>query len=114
MKIDYNSQENERMDVQRVLNGAGDFLIVVRRNDLILFAETYADKIQSGQEKSTKSTHEYEAEKPMTQPQAIKFLGKSRQTLIQWRKKGIIQAYRLNGRIYYKPSELTAALQKLG
>lgn len=102
------------MDVQRVLNGAGDILIVVRRNDLMEFAQTCADLIKKNQERNERSKNEYESEQPMTQPQAIKFLGKSRQTLIQWRKKGIIQAYRLNGRIYYKPSELTAALQKLG
>lgn len=52
-------------------------------------------------------------EKPLTQEEAIKFLGKTRQTLSSWRRKGIIKAYRLGGRIYYKPSELIAALEKL-
>lgn len=53
-------------------------------------------------------------EQPITTSEAVEFLGKSRQTLISWRRKGIITAYRLGGRVYYKPSELLSALQKLG
>lgn len=53
-------------------------------------------------------------EQPLSQTEACEFLGRSRVTLINWRKKGVIQAYRLSGRIYYKPSELLSALQKLG
>ena len=53
-------------------------------------------------------------EQPISQAEAVEFLGKSRQTLINWRRKGVITAYNLGGRIYYKPSELLAALQKLG
>lgn len=53
-------------------------------------------------------------EQPITQAEAAEFLGKSRQTIINWRKKGIIQAYKLSGRIFFKPSELLSALQKLG
>ena len=52
-------------------------------------------------------------EQPITQREASEFLGKSEQTLISWRKRGIITAYRLSGRIYYKPSELLLAMQKL-
>lgn len=53
-------------------------------------------------------------EQPISQAEASEFLGKSRATLISWRKKGVITAYHLGGRIYYKPSELLEALQKLG
>lgn len=53
-------------------------------------------------------------EQPISQAEAVIFLGKSRQSLINYRKKGVIQAYKLSGRIYYKPSELLSALQKLG
>lgn len=53
-------------------------------------------------------------EQPISQAEAVEFLGKSRQTIISWRKKGIINAYHLGGRIYFKPSELLEALQKLG
>jgi hypothetical protein len=52
-------------------------------------------------------------EQPISQDEAIKFLGKSRQTLVSWRKKGIITGYLLGGRIYYKSSELVSALKKI-
>jgi hypothetical protein len=51
-----------------------------------------------------------EDERPISQPEAIEFLGKSRQTLVAWRKKGVIKAYRLGGRVYYKKSELLNSL----
>lgn len=54
---------------------------------------------------------EPEIEKPISQPEAVAFLGKSRQTLIKWRKAGVITAYTLGGRVYYKKSDLLKALQ---
>ena len=62
---------------------------------------------------NSKPVLEMEEEKLLTQPEAIKFLKKSRQTLIKWRKKEIITSYRLGGRIYFKESELINALEKL-
>ena len=50
-------------------------------------------------------------EQPISQPEAIKFLGKSRQTLIAWRRKGVINAHVLGGRIYYLKSELLEAMK---
>jgi Helix-turn-helix domain len=50
-------------------------------------------------------------EQPISQPEAIKFLGKSRQTLISWRKKGVITAHLLGGRVYYLKSELIANMK---
>jgi hypothetical protein len=50
-------------------------------------------------------------EQPISQPEAIKFLGKSRQTLVAWRRKGVISAHRLGGRIYYLKSELLDAMK---
>lgn len=50
-------------------------------------------------------------EQPISQPEAIKFLGKSRQTLISWRKKGVITAHILGGRVYYLKSELLSAMK---
>lgn len=74
------------------------------------FAEQVAKKILSGQEKPT--IKQNEPEKPLTQSEAVKFLGKSRQTLQAWRKRGLIKSYRISGRIYYKPSELLSALKR--
>ena len=51
--------------------------------------------------------------RPFSQEEAIRFFGKTRQTLATWRKRGIIQAYRIRGRIYYKPEELVNALERI-
>ena len=85
-------------------------LLIVKPADFRLFAEVLAHKILMGQPKPLLPPDE---ERPLPQNEATKFLGKSRQTLASWRRKGIIKAYRIGGRIYYKPSELVAALQKL-
>lgn len=98
------------MEINEILNGSVNALLVVSRDDLILFANTYA-KLQSKNEPEQKITNE--VEQPIPQEEAVKFLKKSRQTLIEWRKKGFIKAYRLGGRIYYKKSELLSALEKL-
>ena len=52
-------------------------------------------------------------EQPISQAEAAEFLGKTRVTLINWRKKGLITGYRIGGRVFYKPSELLSALQKV-
>jgi hypothetical protein len=54
-----------------------------------------------------------QVETPISQPEAVKFLGKSRQTLIAWRKKGIIKAHTLGGRVYFLKSELLEALKSV-
>ncbi len=51
-------------------------------------------------------------EQPISQKDATEFLGKSRQTLIMWRRRGIIKAHILGGRVYFLKSELLAALTK--
>lgn len=52
-----------------------------------------------------------EVERPISQLEAIEFLGKSRQTLAAWRKKGVITGHTLGGRVYFLKSELLAALK---
>lgn len=52
-----------------------------------------------------------EVERPISQLEAIEFLGKSRQTLAAWRRKGVIKAHQLGGRIYYLKSELLEAMK---
>lgn len=87
-------------------------ILLVKASDLRQFGETLAADILAGQPKPQPARPLNE--KPISQPEAVKFLGKSRQTLIAWRKKGLIKAYQLGGRIYYKPSELVAALATAG
>jgi hypothetical protein len=86
-------------------------LYLLQPEDIKTIAELVAKTILEGQAKPPLSPV---SGKPITQDEATKFLGKSRQTLTAWRKKGIIVAYRIGGRIYYKPSELVSALEKLG
>lgn len=97
------------MEINRVLQGNENALYIIGRKDLIEFATTYADQILAGQ---TKVSAKQEAERPISQPEAIVFLGKSRQTLIKWRKKGIIKSHILGGRVYFLKSELLEALNK--
>lgn len=99
------------MGINELLLCTENILVIANRDDLITFAERYAERILAGKDK----TPEKEAtEKPISQPEAVAFLGKSRQTLMVWRKKGLIKAYRLGGRIYFIQSELVAALEKIG
>ena len=97
------------MEIDKILQG--HTLLVITRDDLIEFASKCVNHIQISQVRHPNENNE---ERPLSQPEAIKFLGKSRQTLIKWRKKGIIVGYRIGGRIYYKSSELISALEKLG
>ena len=87
-------------------------ILLLNASDLETFAEKIASEILAGQPKPQPARPQ--TEKPISQPEAVKFLGKSRQTLIAWRKRGLIKAYQLGGRIYYKPSELVAALANAG
>jgi hypothetical protein len=97
------------MELNEILKGTENALIIVRRDDLLDFAKTYADKILESKPEPAKVSDEIEA--PISQQEAIKFLGKSRQTLIEWRRKGFISGHRLGGRIYYLKSELIAAMK---
>lgn len=99
------------MEIAEIVNNKDRILLLISPAELSEFAENVANKILTSVPKPAPALKE---EKPFSQIEAIQFLGKTRQTLVAWRKKGVIQSYRLGGRIYYKPSELVAALQKLG
>ena len=98
------------MDITEILQNSENALIVARRDDLIAFAATVANNVLKEQPKPTPPKQE--TEQPISQAEASIFLGKSRQTLISWRKKGLIKAYHLGGRVYYKTSELLKALKE--
>jgi len=95
------------MEKPEILKRENTFF-VVNQQDLEVLGKWIGMEVLAGQPKPTKPPDE---ERPITQEEAIKFLGKSRQTLASWRKKGVIKSYRLGGRIYYKPAELVAALR---
>lgn len=85
-------------------------LLLIKPSDLEKFADQIAAKILSGQ--PIQAPIKTESDKPLTQAEAIKFLGKSRQTLAKLRHKGLIKSYKLGGRIYFKQNELLDALKK--
>lgn len=81
-------------------------LLIVRAEDLQQFAENlsmYPQPIQKADE----------SEQPIPQSEACKFLGKSRQTFVKWRREGLIQGHKMGGRIYFFKSELLASMKKL-
>jgi hypothetical protein len=83
-------------------------LLILTAQDLQNFAEAHARSVLSSFPKETPAVQEQE--QPITQPEALKFLGKSRQTFSKYRKKGIIKAHILGGRVYYFKSELLTAM----
>jgi excisionase family DNA binding protein len=52
-----------------------------------------------------------EIEAPISQAEAAKFLGTTRQTLYALRKRGIIKAHFLGGRVKYFKSELRSCMK---
>jgi hypothetical protein len=97
------------MEINRVLQGSENALFIIGRDDLIEFANTYANRVLAGQNKAPEKE---DSEKPISQQEAVAFLGKTRQTLIKWRKKGVIKGHTLGGRVYFLKSELLAELNK--
>ena len=96
------------METNEVLQGTDNALLIVRRDDLIAFANTYANRMIAEQ---PKANAKQETEQPISQAEAVKFLGKSRQAFYSWRRKGLIKAHVLNGRVWYFKSELIAAMK---
>jgi hypothetical protein len=82
-------------------------LIICKKEDLQCFAESLLNS-----KSETPRKQEPETEQPINQTEAVQFLGKSRQTLTAWRRKGIIKAHTLGGRVYFLKSELLAAIHK--
>ena len=82
--------------------------VVVNVEDLKAFANLLTGNLQPPPPLSAPET-----EKPLTHAEALEFLGKSRQTLTAWRKKGIVKGHMLGGRIYFLKSELMEAIKAI-
>ena len=72
--------------------------------------KSWIQEVLQAEKPATNPVKDNSIEQPISQPDAIKFLGKSRQTLIKWRHKGVIHGHVLGGRVYYLKSELLEAL----
>ena len=82
-------------------------LVICKKEDLLLFAESLIN-IKSEPEKK----QDPEIEQPISMKEAVKYLGKSRQTLADWRRKGIIKGHTFSGKVYFLKSEILEALTK--
>ena len=91
------------MNITELENGT---ILICKKEDLKEFAESLMKA-------KPEPVKEPEAETPISQAAAIIFLGKSRQTFYSWRKKGVVKAHILGGRVYYFRSELLAAMGKV-
>lgn len=76
------------------------------------FKDLISESVREELSRFQKPSEQTEVEKPISQEEAVKWLGKSRQTLIAWRKKGVINAHVLGGRVYFLKSELLKALKE--
>jgi hypothetical protein len=101
------------MDISTILKNnpeiADNLTIKLSATELKDFADYCLDR---GKQQQPAAPKVQETEQPISQPEAIKFLGKTRQTLTAWRKKGIITGHVLGGRVYFLKSELLAAIKK--
>lgn len=95
------------MNLSEVLQNAAT-LIVVRAEDLRSFADVCIDHYLNLQEKNDSPA----PKKPVSQSEAMERMNRSRQTLVKWRKKGILKGFLIGGRVYYEPSEIDE-LQKI-
>lgn len=79
-------------------------VLVMRYVDIEALAEKIAAKI------NTVPAPEKD-EQPISQAEAMKYMGKSRQTFYAWRRKGIVKGHQLGGQIYFFKSELNKILR---
>ncbi len=97
------------MNITEVLQN-DNTLVMLRSSDLKEFAALAVEDYRSKQDKTAKDS---EPKKPISQSEAMKLLNRSRQTIVKWRKKGILKGFLIGGRVFFEPDEL-AALQRTG
>lgn len=95
------------MNIAEVLQKNEDAVFLVRTNDLKEFAIAAVEHY-----KNTASTAPKEPAAPISQSDAAKILNRSRQTLVKWRKKGILKGFLIGGRVFFRPEEI-AAIQRI-
>ena len=93
------------MNIAEVLHN-DNVLIVTRSGDLKEFFDLYRNNLPAEPEKSA------EPKGPISQSDAAKILNRSRQTLVKWRKKGILKGFLIGGRVFFRPEDIDA-LQRI-
>ena len=96
------------MNISEVLQNE-NALIVCRSGDLKEFASVLFDQYNSQKDNIDTPVKPKE---PVSQSEAMKRLNRSRQTLVKWRRKGLLKGFLIGGRVYFQPEELDA-LQRI-
>lgn len=94
------------MNISEILQKE-DALIIVRSGDLKEFAAAAVENYRSNMVQETK-----EPAGPVSQADAAKILNRSRQTLVKWRKRGILKGFLIGGRVFFRPEDI-AAIQRI-
>ena len=81
-------------------------LIVTRSGDLKEFFDLYRRDLPAEPERPAATKG------PISQSDAAKILNRSRQTLVKWRKKGILKGFLIGGRVFFRPEDIDA-LQRI-
>lgn len=95
------------MNISEVLQKNEDAVFLVRTNDLKEFAIAAVEHYKNSAPAEPK-----EPAAPISQNDAAKILNRSRQTLVKWRKKGILKGFLIGGRIFFRPEDI-ASLQRI-
>lgn len=93
------------MNISEVLQN-DNVLIVARSGDLKEFFDLYKSNLPAEPEKPA------EPKGPISQSEAAKILKRSRQTLVKWRKKGILKGFLIGGRVFFRADDI-ASLQRI-
>ncbi|MFZ2341151.1 MAG: helix-turn-helix domain-containing protein [Bacteroidales bacterium] len=86
---------------------AGNITLEVKAQDLREFAALLLKQVPTPDVKTERPA----VRKPMSQNEALEYLGVAKSTLIRYRKEGKLQGHRLMGKMYYFEEELIEALQ---
>lgn len=86
-----------------------NILIIVKADDLKEFANTLIQQAAIASEKCTPQKDKIE--QPISQAEAEKFLGVTRQFMYNQRRNGRFKAYKLGGKVMYYKSELIEAMR---
>ncbi len=93
------------MNISEVLQN-DNVLIVARSGDLKEFFDQYKNNLPAEPKRPA------EPKSPISQSEAAKILNRSRQTLVKWRKKGILKGFLIGGRVFFRHEDI-AALQRI-
>lgn len=94
------------MNLDETLQEGGSF-ILIKSQDFPKLAEILANYNMQPRKETVENL-----QKPVSQTEVMKRFNITRQTVIRWRKRGLLKGFYIGGRVYFDPEELDA-LQRL-